>query len=181
MTRAGCAPSTTHAARRRQHQGRRTRSSRHHPRTSAHNSRGRHVTPSKNRRKMMMITDHTHVCVVTKTIFTSNSKKKKRLEDKTLQGPPQPMHDERLLYRTLILRRKIEPSSQDEITEDENTPPMIITLRLDIRIRHQEHREDDHHHIPPREYQRKRIRHPPDIVRVVPRRKRHHRRDLQQT
>ena len=62
------------------------------------------------------------------------------------------MH-ERLLYRALVLWRKVEPGDQDEVAENKNAPPVIITLCLDIRIGHQEHGEDDHHHVPSREYQ----------------------------
>lgn len=35
--------------------------------------------------------------------------------------------------------------------EDENASPMIITLRLDVRVSHQEDGQDDDNNIPPRE------------------------------
>jgi hypothetical protein len=84
--------------------------------------------------------------------------------------------------------------------KDEDTATVVVTLRLDIRVRHQEHRENNRNYVPAREDQAtktvisdlannncnkqhslecipNRCRHCPR----VPRRERDHRRDLQQT
>ena len=51
------------------------------------------------------------------------------------------------------VRRVVEARHQHEVGEDEDATTMVVALRLDVGVSHQEHREDDCDDIPAREDQ----------------------------
>ena len=45
----------------------------------------------------------------------------------------------------------VEARDEDQVAENEDAATVVVTLRLDVGVRHQEHRKDDDNDVPSRE------------------------------
>ena len=51
----------------------------------------------------------------------------------------------------------VEARDEDQVAENEDAATVVVTLRLDVGVCHEEHREDDCDNVPPRENQTMRL------------------------